>query len=654
MRTPAAGSSWIQWTPFGIILTGLAGAAIAIHLLPAVTAAPAGVVSLLIAPAPLAALIASVFAARALPGSLGRPWLLLAAAAAMALISQIQTGGETAAAQLAGSQLLFKVGAITLFAIALAWILHQRDRGRVVEIGLDGGLLLAATTLVTLHWAPAAHAVVGYEVSFPTPVRIGVVLGPIAAGCAFLLGTVLLLVRGQSRAGHTVTALFVATIAFGLAVTPLALSGQACCAAGNPAGLAWTFGWLSLTYAGVRAARVGARGFRPVGADAGGSRLRLVVAPAVALVIGAVVVDSAVREPLHGPTAAALGVLGMLLALRVSQLLYATRTQSLERVQLSQSRALIEVSHALSATRELSETLDLVTRWAVRLLNGKAAIIELLTEDGGTLQVRAAHGLPDGILKLEFSLENTFTGAVVLSGRARTATNARRDPNIHPTSSEFLGDSPLASVPLRYRDEILGALSCIGRYPFSPEDVELLGALGDQAAVAIENARLFRQVHQLSLTDPLTGLPNRRQLDRDLAREFAAAVRGRLLVAVMFDLNGFKEFNDEHGHLAGDDALRLFASVLAVETRAANMAARYGGDEFIALLTDAEEEGARTFIERVRSRFPGPDAEPRQRGLTVAAGIAFFHGGMNRPADLVAAADAALYLDKARRHGVLT
>jgi diguanylate cyclase (GGDEF)-like protein len=216
-------------------------------------------------------------------------------------------------------------------------------------------------------------------------------------------------------------------------------------------------------------------------------------------------------------------------------------------------------------------------------------------------------------------------------------------------SLQYLGNSPVAAVPLRYRDETLGVLWCISDYPLDATELALLGALAEQAAVAIENARLFHEVHILSLTDPLTGMPNRRQLEKDLYREFAAARRGRRLVVVMFDLNGFKQYNDRYGHLAGDEAIRMFANALTAEMRTMNMAGRYGGDEFTAVLADADRVGAEVFIERVRHRFPGPNATLRENELGVAAGLAEYVPEMASPDELLAAADAALYREKQQR-----
>src|SRR5690606_40196201 len=124
-----------------------------------------------------------------------------------------------------------------------------------------------------------------------------------------------------------------------------------------------------------------------------------------------------------GATAIGLALLGLLLALRVSQLLRATETQSAERAELNQSRAMIEVSQALAGTTRLDETLDLITQHAVRLLRGRAATIELLTSDNRHLEFFAVHGLPRDVLHLRFPVDGSFTGWVVAHGRARAAVD---------------------------------------------------------------------------------------------------------------------------------------------------------------------------------------------------------------------------------------
>jgi diguanylate cyclase (GGDEF)-like protein len=460
---------------------------------------------------------------------------------------------------------------------------------------------------------------------------------------------VLLLSQRKSSGAESAAALAGSAALLALSITPIALGNNG----RDPVPLAYDVatvaGWGFLAFSSLRIATSTAGHFAGPFADPASARLRQSVAPIVALVMAAAVLDGSFRPPIRESTAIALGVLGVVLALRVSHLLEATKNRNAERRQLAQSRALIEVSQALAGTTELDETLEMVTRWACRLLNAKAAGIELLSDDGETLEFRAGVGFPTEFIGLRFPVNDSFTGRVVLEGRTRVEADSQAVEDMSLAARTHLARSPIASAPLRYRERILGVLSCVGTDLFDEGDLELLGAMADQAALAIENARLFQQVHTLSKLDPLTGLSNRRQFEHDLDREFAAARRGRRLIAVMFDLNEFKEYNDRFGHLAGDAVLRAFGDVLRTETRSMNHAARYGGDEFIVLLTEADRAGARIFTEGVRRRFQRASARLGRASLNVAAGFAEFAPYMATADDLVAAADRAMYQAKGGR-----
>jgi diguanylate cyclase (GGDEF)-like protein len=117
----------------------------------------------------------------------------------------------------------------------------------------------------------------------------------------------------------------------------------------------------------------------------------------------------------------------------------------------------------------------------------------------------------------------------------------------------------------------------------------------------------------------------------------------------MFDLNGFKAYNDRYGHLAGDEALRAFGRVLITETRAMNLAARYGGDEFLTLLADSDLYGAEIFVQRVKDGFREAMSSATAVQLSIEAGMAEYTKDMKAPDDLVHAADQALYESKASR-----
>lgn len=165
-------------------------------------------------------------------------------------------------------------------------------------------------------------------------------------------------------------------------------------------------------------------------------------------------------------------------------------------------------------------------------------------------------------------------------------------------------------------------------------------------SVAESLHRERRQALTLAYEDPLTGLPNRRVVDLFLVHHFAAARRGQPLSVVMFDLDGFKGYNDRFGHQAGDEALCLVGAVLAANTRQADVSGRIGGEEFLTILPGTHTAGAVAFAERVREAVRQESAcLPEQ--LTLSAGVAKFEPSMEDPARLVKAADRALYAAKA-------
>jgi diguanylate cyclase (GGDEF)-like protein len=153
-----------------------------------------------------------------------------------------------------------------------------------------------------------------------------------------------------------------------------------------------------------------------------------------------------------------------------------------------------------------------------------------------------------------------------------------------------------------------------------------------------------RRAERLALMDSLTGMPNRRHSVVFVEAAFAAAKRGIPFTVVLFDVDRFKAFNDSRGHLAGDEALKTVAEVLVRSTRKMNLTARWGGEEFLSMLSDTPVEGGRIFAERVLSEIHQafPDGS-----VTLSAGVARYTDVMDTPARLLAAADQAMYQAKA-------
>ena len=155
---------------------------------------------------------------------------------------------------------------------------------------------------------------------------------------------------------------------------------------------------------------------------------------------------------------------------------------------------------------------------------------------------------------------------------------------------------------------------------------------------------LAQEVYKVALLDPLTGLFNRRYIEQRLADEIARTDRnGRPLTIMLFDLDGFKRVNDTHGHAAGDDFLRAFAERLTKATRGSDVVARYGGDEFLAILPDCRPDAAQLILKRLDGFILEIGGE--DQAVACSAGWTQYITG-EFPEELLKRADAALYTNK--------
>ena len=318
----------------------------------------------------------------------------------------------------------------------------------------------------------------------------------------------------------------------------------------------------------------------------------------------------------------------------------------------SEAEQLEEIGRVLASSLQTKEVLSKVVEAVQTVLKTDGACVWLCeSADGAAGEIAEAGG--DVVLPVGAPWQ--------LTGRLAETLIDRRVPVVVDDLSiadevpidlrKQLQYGSAVAVPLLVGGKVVGVLSAGSRNEknFALDDVAVLQRLANQAAVALENARLHADVQALSLTDALTGLPNRRRLEIHLDKEVAAARRGRSLVVVVFDLDDFKRYNDTLGHLVGDDILRGFASVLDEENRAMNLVARYGGDEFVSILSESHMDGARLYVRRVEDRVK---SEPTlaKHGVTVSIGLAEFdRATMKTMSDVLQAADSDMYRTKGVR-----
>ncbi|HEY3488802.1 MAG TPA: diguanylate cyclase [Candidatus Deferrimicrobiaceae bacterium] len=198
-------------------------------------------------------------------------------------------------------------------------------------------------------------------------------------------------------------------------------------------------------------------------------------------------------------------------------------------------------------------------------------------------------------------------------------------------------------VPLKTQSGTVGVL-CLCVDPAGVPDIgeagELLRSLGGQIAIGIENARVYEQTRHSSLHDPLTGLPNRRNMEIFFEKAYAQATRGASLSVLLFDIDRFKSYNDTYGHAAGDKVLVSVGKTASEQLRDTDLIARFGGEEFLVICLGLGLTESYKVAERIRAAIEA------NTEVTVSIGVAAYSHGVGGKEKLIECADAALYVAK--------
>ena len=238
---------------------------------------------------------------------------------------------------------------------------------------------------------------------------------------------------------------------------------------------------------------------------------------------------------------------------------------------------------------------------------------------------------------------------VASSGRSFLAADAAEFAASVPRLTETGPVSCALLLPLAERGEVEAVVMLVRRERavFAPADVELAIALADQAVTALALVRARAEAG----TDPVTGCLNHRAMRRRLDEEIGRATRtGVPLSCMLIDLDDFKMVNDVHGHAAGDDTLRAVVHALVNEFRAFDRVARYGGDEFVVILPNAELDSAAAAAERAQQRLRDTPTRAGGQGVAASIGVAQWRAPMTTD-ELLDACDAALLRSKREGKG---
>jgi diguanylate cyclase (GGDEF)-like protein len=345
-----------------------------------------------------------------------------------------------------------------------------------------------------------------------------------------------------------------------------------------------------------------------------------------------------------------------------------SNSEAAMQAELSRLRGEVEYHSRLSeslqhfleriSSSDPAKTYAAILKNSRALLHAERASLLVFDEISNELVVKAAFGLsaePSEIARQR--LGEGISGSVLETSKPLLVTDDRDiSLKLAPEGRNYRTTS-FISYPITIGGRKIGVLNVTdkaGGGKFDEVDLSLLEIIGPQIAVALERAEWQERATEfqlMSITDPLTSLPNRRYMEERLSEELNRSKRYDYPMSfLMIDIDDFKTYNDLNGHQAGDLALQITAHCLKATLRAADVASRYGGEEFCILLPQTPLNEAEVIAERIRQRvantsYPHGKSQPLET-VTISIGISTFSRYIDTSERVIAAADRALYSAK--------
>jgi diguanylate cyclase (GGDEF)-like protein len=318
---------------------------------------------------------------------------------------------------------------------------------------------------------------------------------------------------------------------------------------------------------------------------------------------------------------------------------------------------LTDIVKTANSILEPRKVIELVMEKVQLLVPSEAWSMLMVDEDRRELRFEVALGDKGrDVSALRLKLGEGVAGWVAQNGRPAIVNDTAKDPRFAPRfdlKTQFKTRSILCA-PLVSRGRTIGVVEILNKLSgrFTRSDLEVLLTLVEPCAIAIENAILFQRTEQLTITDDLTRLFNSRYMNVYLSREIKRCKRHGIPLSVIFlDLDGFKNINDQYGHLAGSGTLTEVGVILAQGVRESDILARYGGDEFVVVLPETPASGALVIAERLRRSIEEHrflEGHGFSARISASFGIATYPDHALTPEGLIQKADQAMYRVKER------
>lgn len=316
-----------------------------------------------------------------------------------------------------------------------------------------------------------------------------------------------------------------------------------------------------------------------------------------------------------------------------------------------------DFARTLAALSDPTQIYAAILNKSVEVLGAERASLLVLEEDSQELAFKASRGLSEEIVNsTRMRLGEGIAGVVLERGEPLLVSDVNEDEWVAARAQGSCRTDSFISFPIQIGGRRMGVLNVADRITgenYGVNDLNWLKSIAPHAAAALERIDLREKAQRfqlMSITDPLTGLLNRRYLEERFAEEVERSKRYHYpLSFIMIDIDGFKSYNDTFGHQAGDDILRATAQCIRGSLRNFDVAARYGGEEFSIVLPETEITAATGLAERLRrevERQLSADSPVARRPVTISVGVATLGPVLQTTHKVIRAADQALYAAK--------
>jgi diguanylate cyclase (GGDEF)-like protein/PAS domain S-box-containing protein len=327
------------------------------------------------------------------------------------------------------------------------------------------------------------------------------------------------------------------------------------------------------------------------------------------------------------------------------------------RLYANERQRVIELDALRATTADITKDLGVesliqsILHRATDLLNATGGELGLVNEDGETIRILVSHNMGTNTVGKTIKFGEGLMGVVAKTRQIQMVEDYKRWDGQLSSYKQSKIHAAIAA-PLVIGTRLLGVIGIMNsnqKRKFSESEKNLMKMFAQQAAIAVENAKLFEEKQKQARMDMTTGLYNRRGLYELGDREVDRSARYERPLAVVFvDVDFFKQANDRYGHHVGDRVLTELADRLKENLRSIDILGRYGGDEFVYLLPETSADGALEVCERIRKIVEGSPFTPNDLTIkiTISQGVAILNGMDQDLKSLIQSADAAAYQSK--------